>query len=624
MKIRLLFLGAWAIFRTVRYLKKQRRIAVELTTLEGESFVASCFEHLNNPACGWHATLRPAAPLSEVEEARQIPLPGELKEFYRYCDGFASDSDEFPTPLLPIRELKRGREYQPSVSSLLQGHWEKYGNDADEPGMVSVFPADDLGALAFNHPKQSIPLPEMDELVPLYAPNDNSFPAVVVSSTSSLPVGTVLDIESGSATCYSGFRHWLATRTQAVMLSAAFSHGFPEGSKETSLSIVPEGFEADNPLEGAEQKSLPHLLYSATTPNGQKKHGYIEAASVERAREILSSQGLTEIRFNRDAAVSMHRTDLEHAGEKEAERLAEFELKMLRKPSLATFLREVVRQNKWLIISGMALIAWGLYRGTQTSWLVGAFSLLIGFGVPLWNYRKSNLYTNFLRASSLGQWKEVQLLLEKLRRHVKDDNILFDLAIREAQVKALQGQIPDEMSVFDKWKDEIEKNSPGLFQNRVAAIYHCAGNYPAFIANMKAASMAAPSNQSFLLDLALAEARVGNQENAMQILDGIDADLLPSVGTPFLDWANGILALRRNDPSAYAHLARAVDGFMEYANNPVAWTGLALCSGAYALALAREGKPDQARSVIKQVWPILKLYGDKPLLIMLKREVSAN
>jgi hypothetical protein len=162
-----------------------------------------------------------------------------------------------------------------------------------------------------------------------------------------------------------------------------------------------------------------------------------------------------------------------------------------------------------------------------------------------------------------------------------------------------------------------------MFEARVASVYHAAGDYKASLEQMRKAHQALPDDPSRQLDLALAEARLGEPDTARAVLAQLNEAALPSHGRPFVHWVRGLVALRRNDASAHEELARAMAGFLEYGTNSAVWSALALCGGAYALALARAGQPDAARTALNRVSPILKVHGDKPLLRMIQLEVES-
>src|SRR5262249_45510634 len=107
-------------------------------------------------------------------------------------------------------------------------------------------------------------------------------------------------------------------------------------------------------------------------------------------------------------------------------------------------------------------------------------------------------------------------------------------------------------------------------------------------------------------------------------LNGVDVGALPAWGKPFVHWTRGMIALKRGRDSARGELEQAVAGFRERGSNPAVWAALALGAGAYALCPALAGRAEDARAILKQVWPVLKVHGDKPLLTMIHREIRLD
>lgn len=197
---------------TAQAVKRQRQTAVDLRALPPEAFVAACVAALNAPAAPWRGAARP--PAAGVDAcADQLGLPGELRDFYRICDGIGSDSAEFPCPVHRIGELRPGADFAPSLSARLAHYWAAHGHDAEAPGMLAVQPPDSLSALVTAHAESHLPPAALDAMTVLCPPGDSEFTVIALRRLSDqLPAGSVLDIEAGGATRYDGFRHWLATR----------------------------------------------------------------------------------------------------------------------------------------------------------------------------------------------------------------------------------------------------------------------------------------------------------------------------------------------------------------------------------------------------------------------------
>jgi tetratricopeptide (TPR) repeat protein len=365
---------------------------------------------------------------------------------------------------------------------------------------------------------------------------------------------------------------------------------------------------------------MPKLLYSARTPDGKQKSGWVEATTAQQAVADLSAAGLTDIQLHEAPATAALRTHRESLLGPGAERMAAFELRVRAKPGLRTVLAEVARQSRaWLVVD-VAIIAWGAFRASASTMAFGFFLAVLPFALTAWKHRHARHYNELMRAYAVGDWPKVQALLAALRAGPGLTNLQFDLDIREACMRAAQG-VPPDAAALEKWRGALAQKSPGLFEGRLAAVYSAAGDYARCLELMRNAYELSSDDPSRRVDLALAEARFGDADRAEDLLNGVDERALPAFGKPFIHWARGIVALKRGRDSARADLEQAVAIFLPLSAHPATWTPLGVCAGAYALSLARAGRAEAAASTLKRVWPVLKAHGDRPLLTMIRREI---
>ena len=207
-----LFRFGRVLLGTAKAVKHQRQTAVDLRALPPAAFVAACVEGFNAPAAPWRGEARPPAPDADAL-AQALRLPAPLREFYRVCDGFASDSPEFPTPVLGLRELRPGEACAPPLSARLRTYWAAHGNDAAQTDRLAVLPPDSLLALVTADTECELPADAVDTMMLLCSPGATEFTVIALTGVSDqIAAGSVLDVEGGSATRYDDFTHWLATR----------------------------------------------------------------------------------------------------------------------------------------------------------------------------------------------------------------------------------------------------------------------------------------------------------------------------------------------------------------------------------------------------------------------------
>ncbi|MCX9156345.1 hypothetical protein OPU71_09450 [Niveibacterium sp. 24ML] len=367
---------------------------------------------------------------------------------------------------------------------------------------------------------------------------------------------------------------------------------------------------------------MARILFSAHDPAGHTLTDYVDAGNAEEALASLAARGLANIRLHDAADMAALRDDRDAVPASMRQQQAAFELRLQTDPGVRTFLTELFRRNRlWLAIDA-CLLLWGLIGGDRVLVALALLFLALSLLPPLWQYRHAMRYDRMLRACALGQWDLASTLLAQLAAGSRKPLLTFDVAVRAACIRAVRGDLAGARAAVEAWRTEFDAKAPGMVDQRIATVCHAGGDYAGFVEAMRAAYSAAPTNLTHRLDLALAEARVGDPDAVPHLLAGIDEAKLPSFGRPFVDWARGMLALRHGHPEALAALGRATQGFLEYAANPAVWSSLALCSGAYALALAQQGRPREAQAALQHVWPVLKVHGDRLLLTMLRRELK--
>ena len=212
-------MGLFDIFRmgkvlvgTAKAVQGQRRKAQDIAALPMPEFISACLDGLNRSGGAWRGAMRPPSGQARALSAAKR-LPTELGEFYTHCNGFMATEGDFPVLLPPLEELRLGADCVPALSEQLASTWEEYGNDTDKPGLLAVLPPDSLLAMVTNAAECHVRPSVLDAAVALCTPGPHDFSVILLTAASAqLPAGTVLDVESGSATRYPSFKPWLATR----------------------------------------------------------------------------------------------------------------------------------------------------------------------------------------------------------------------------------------------------------------------------------------------------------------------------------------------------------------------------------------------------------------------------
>lgn len=365
------------------------------------------------------------------------------------------------------------------------------------------------------------------------------------------------------------------------------------------------------------------IIYSAKDSAGNAKHGFVEAQSNKEALAQLTGAGLSNIVLHDDAFMAFERDELANADKAELERIARFEVSVRNKGTyLQDFILEALRVNKYVVILGVLIAGWGIYDNNLSAITIGALIALSIPAISLWNYRTVSAYDKVLRTSSTGDWEDALKNIKFLRPKLTKPEMAFDLDVREACINTFTQPLPEILQSLEKWHVHFDKVSPGLYESRIAVVYHAAGDYRGFLEKMREGYMKSES-PTMIVDLALAEARFGDPDKADLLLAKVVDEELPPHGIPFVSWAKGFVLKRRHDPAAVQYLGSAVSAMSDFSGNPAIWTSLALCTGSYAAALIDNNEVEKANVLVNNVWKILKLHGDGPLLNELS-EVSPN
>ena len=365
------------------------------------------------------------------------------------------------------------------------------------------------------------------------------------------------------------------------------------------------------------------LLYSGIAHDKNIENGFVEAENNKEALRKLREKGLDGIRLYDDAVTAIQRNDLGRFGDNEIEKVAEFEIKLRNNPGVITFLKQVLRANSLLIGIGVGVLCWAGYAESYIGFIMGLVFVLSMPIWSLWNYRHVKNYNRLQTTIALGQWNDALVLIDKLRNHMQLPEMAFDLAIWEACIVARKHTLDAGLKVVEEWRDVFEEDSPGLFESRIAVIHHSCGDYDGFLKNIREAHFKSPESSLLTLDLALAEARLGSADKASDLLTEVREEELPPHGIPFINWAKGVIAQKKNNLSAKEYLSKAVAEMLTYRENPVIWTSLALCVGVYAIELYNCNEEQKAGELVDKVWQVLKVHGDEYLLKEINKKLSA-
>ena len=364
---------------------------------------------------------------------------------------------------------------------------------------------------------------------------------------------------------------------------------------------------------------MAHILYKARNAAGAEVASFVDAPTAQEAIARLKASGLVDIELYESPGIAERHTERAGLTEAQAAKLAAFRLRVRDQPGLTRLLGDVERRERLWIAAYVAAAAFGLATGRPWLAAAGALLVVLTFAVPAWRHRYARWFNRMLRAMQLGQWDQAARLLARWRKRKLSDSLDVSAQFYDAQIRARQGEpLAPLLARLEHLRPRVVAS---MFPARLASVHNAAGDAAGFLHCMGESWKASPDDPSRQVDYALAHARLGDLAQAQVLLDGIDMEALQVQGRPFAWWARGLIELRNDRPVAQETLLKGVEGFLKM-KSPASWSSLALCSGACALAMVRNGDRPGAKVMIGRVWPVLKVYADTRLRAEIASEIG--
>lgn len=368
-------------------------------------------------------------------------------------------------------------------------------------------------------------------------------------------------------------------------------------------------------------------LYEGRDESGRQVTGRIEAESPLAAIKRLESKGVKSPSLLSQDSPLRHTPPGQSAAtiQAQAQQAIKFHKARTVTQERLLSLRQTARSH-WIylcLISGLAV--WNALRGRVHLLSIYPLLFAIPFVISWWRRRHLDHYRQLQTAMCYCQWSKARSLIGQLRK--QEDlgaSLQWDMDVREAQIRIREGQDVDKViASLEPWRARLAQ-SPGAFEGRLLSIWSAAHDYRRFIESAKHYHQLQPQNPSSALELALAEARFGDKKEAKRMLAAVDAKGLTAAGLKFLDWVQGLIALREgNLKAAEASLLCAKTAFKTASEKkPTTLSAYALSSAAYGLTLARQDRIDEARKTLREVMLLLQVCGDLPLMQQIHDEIG--
>jgi hypothetical protein len=222
--VRSLLKTSKVVDKTVQVLRADKANEQVLSASSMEEFLPKWADAMTFPAAGMRSSLQPAATAGDIERAESrlgLRFPEELQLFYLCANGIDREfrgGDGPARNVLPVQSLAKPGTQRPLPSSLLRDEWLANGRDDGDPEGLSVFSAD-LASLLPGSEKFVLPFVDVDDMLILESPGLGALAVAVVKTHARFCVGTILEIENGTATYHDGIRAWLASGMSVMMRS---------------------------------------------------------------------------------------------------------------------------------------------------------------------------------------------------------------------------------------------------------------------------------------------------------------------------------------------------------------------------------------------------------------------
>jgi uncharacterized protein HemY len=359
-------------------------------------------------------------------------------------------------------------------------------------------------------------------------------------------------------------------------------------------------------------------MYKARDVAGKKVYNYVEAGTNIEAIEKLELLGHKEIELYANAFFDNKREDLSHVKPEKMHLQAQFDVEMLRHPSLWVFLVFHIKMYlsyQIFLLVNLILILVGVYFDNFLLSGFGTFLLLIKFYFMYEAYLLYDDINSMNDAYIKGNWKEVQRVVSMYKQDEVDSfSIMFD--ITEAKVKAIHQ--PKESS-YDYIAQEylyIKENFILDYYLLLFDIVVMNAQYERALESLDEILLLHPNSDTFLLSKASIFYEIDNMKEVKNIIDKIEVkplDFMISQGLFFM------LKAKLDESKELEYLRKAKERYDFKNINPAYKFQAAWIRAHYALALYKSGNTNEAKKIISKDWSILKVHIDKKLHLEIQK-----
>ena len=357
------------------------------------------------------------------------------------------------------------------------------------------------------------------------------------------------------------------------------------------------------------------IPYTAKDKFGKIRTNHIEAFTNEEALIDLKSEGFTDVTFHNHTDGHIQDDSLDGMSKRQLGIIAKLSLKNTAKVTLIDLLIGNFKTNILYYSIGVTIILFGLFQHRNMTVFFGLIGITVLPLLSVWRYRHIKTYEESLKYYVHGNWDKTLKNIAQLRKVKNLKNLEIDLDFREAYIFAKKDDVNKALNIVDKWQESLNDESLGLFEARLSDIYYCSSNYENYLRLLNKSYTKSSESQLFSIDLAIAEARFGNTDNAIKYVEALRLEELPDFTLYYPGWILGIVAKRNNSSESVKLLQSVLTKLINTEGNTLTQILIAICSCEYAVVLDRyTNKKDEALLLINKFWDILNAHGYEPLI----------
>ena len=359
--------------------------------------------------------------------------------------------------------------------------------------------------------------------------------------------------------------------------------------------------------------------YSAVDGNGKLCYGYGNGDSNAEVLQKLKQEGLSEIKLFGDAFLDMDRPDLEGISGALRESNAKQEIDNAKGITLLSHIKFNLSTPLAIgfIAFGLLLLALGIYIDSIILMII---AILVTLWMPfqaLLSYVLVSDFNTMFKANALGDWDGVYEKLDVLYGYGEGtfpQYVSIELDKISAKLLAIESDPRESFAIVERKYGFLEKLSPLAYSILLVEVHYINGDYQKSREQLIELDKKYPNNATIKIDVALSEAKFGDMSRAKEIMNEIDIYELPQFVLPIAYLIEGMFYQESDRTKAMQLFEHSLSLLREYEENPSTWIPLAMTTAHYAVALYDHGEKKRAEYELGNVWHVLQVHGDKPLL----------